>query len=209
MPDDPVPDTVEKFSGNYDRRFDPYFHWLGRLTSTWSSFEFNLNDAIWELANLERKAGTCLTSQMIGPGPRFRCLVALLNLRQTPTEIVRRINALSADADAASRQRNRYIHDPMVLDDTTGTISRMETTADRAVKHEVIPITLEEIKKLYSKIDHLNTRFNFLYAHVRAKTPPWPRIQFEQSKGIVVDRHPLTPSDTPLEPEPPPRSFVG
>jgi hypothetical protein len=39
-----------------------------------------MNDAIWELANVSRSAGVCMTGQMIGPGPRIRCLSAPLKL---------------------------------------------------------------------------------------------------------------------------------
>ena len=78
------------FSGDYDSKLDPYYSAVGRLVLDWAEFEFNVNDAIWELANIERKVGTCLTSQFIGPGPRFRCLVALLNFRGTPTDIVKK-----------------------------------------------------------------------------------------------------------------------
>ncbi len=136
------------FTGHYDPKLDPYYLAVGRLALEWAEFEFNVNDAIWELANIERKVGTCLTSQFIGPGPRFRCLVALLNLRGTPSEIVKKINALSTEAESLARQRNRYAHDPIVWNRKDGSIHRMETTADRAVKqsafgeHRSFPIPL-------------------------------------------------------------------
>jgi hypothetical protein len=204
MSDEEAKGLVFGLSANYDPKLDPYLQAIGRVALSWAEFEFNVNDAIWELANLERKVGTCLTSQLIGPGPRFRCLVALLNLRGTPSEIVKRINVLSADAEAVSRQRNRYLHDPMVWNKQDGSIHRMETTADRTVRHEILPVEIKEIKALYQKIEHLGARFNFLYAYVQAKTPPWSRTMFEQSSGIQRERPQLEPGDSPLESEPPP-----
>jgi hypothetical protein len=204
MSDESEQSLPSGFSANYDSRLDPFFQAIGRLAVAWSTFESNINDAIWELANVEKEAGTCLTSQLIGPGPRFRCLVALLRLRETPSDIIKRINVLSADADAAGRQRNRYLHDPVAWRRSDGTIHRLEMTADKQVKHEFIPVEVKEIDELRRKIDHLGTRFNFLYAHVQAKTPTWPRTQFEQSKGIYVERRQLGPGDAPLEQEPPP-----
>jgi len=189
------------YSGTYDAKLDPYLQAIGKVAFAWSAFEFNVNDAIWELANLERKAGTCLTSQLIGPGPRFKCLVALLNLRGTPAEIVKKMNSISVEAASLGGQRNRYLHDPIVWDKTDGSIHRMETTADRLLKHEILPVEIQELSDLHHKIEVLGGRFSYFYAHVQEKTPPWPRTQFEQSKGIRRERVQLEPNEPLGEPD--------
>ena len=66
------------------KRFEPFMTALGFVASTWAEYEATVNFRIWELANVEKMAGACITSQMIGPGPRFRCLLALLELSQGP-----------------------------------------------------------------------------------------------------------------------------
>ena len=185
------------FSGMDDPKLDPFSLAIGKLSLAWAEFEFNVNDAIWELANVERKAGTCLSSQMIGPGPRFRCLIALLNLRGTPQEIIKAMNSLSHDAEGLGRQRNRYLHDPMVWHKKEGTVHRMEATADRTVKHGIVPVTLDDIKLLALQIDHIGAHFNFLYAHAVETTPAWPRAQFSESDGIRRKRQKRTPENTP------------
>lgn len=96
MADDP---PLFRFTSEQGPEFEPYQKLIGRLALAWAEFEFNLNDAIWELANVERMTGTCMTSQLIGPGPRYRCLVALLRLRNTPQDIIDKINSLSSDAN--------------------------------------------------------------------------------------------------------------
>ena len=53
-------------------RFVPFMAALDYVASGWAEYEATVNFIIWELANLEKRAGVCLTSQMIGPGPRFR-----------------------------------------------------------------------------------------------------------------------------------------
>jgi hypothetical protein len=210
MVDDPLAPEDEpldyRFTSNYSPEFDVYYFALGQLAVIWAEFEHNLNDAIWELANVTRLAGTCMTSQLIGPGPRFRCLVSLLNLREVPPELVKAINSLSSEADSLGRQRNRFLHDPMVLNKVDKSTHRMETTADRTIKHGLIPIRKDEIVDLTGKIDSLSARFYDLYSRVLAETPPWPRTQYERSKGIRRERRPPTPDNSPLTPEHPPQS---
>ena len=83
----------------------------------------------------------------------------------------------------------------------------METTADRTVKHDVVPVELKDITELREKIEYLEGKFNFLFAHVQTKTPPWPKTQFEQSPGIRRARRQLRPDDARLGLEFPPRAF--
>lgn len=191
-----------RYTTDYAPEFDPYFNLIGRLALDWSEFEFSVNQAIWELANVERMAGTCMTSQLIGPGPRFRCLVAFLNLRKTPAKLVKAMNSLSKRAESLGRQRNRYLHDPMVLDVTDKTIHRMEITADRTVKHGLFPAEIRAVTNLINEIYELDANFEDLYCRVLAETPAWPRTQYEQSQGIRR-RRPEQGSSLPI-PELPP-----
>jgi hypothetical protein len=65
----------------HDRRFNKHMTALGHAVAAWAALEFAIGEAIWELANVEREAGACVTAQLVGPGPRVRALVALLELR--------------------------------------------------------------------------------------------------------------------------------
>ncbi len=192
MTDNPKSDS-ERVSYHYEPDDSPHFATLdlslGRLARHWSAFEFVVNDSIWELANVERFAGTCMTSQMFGPGPRFRCLVSLLNLRGASKGLIKAFNSLAAEADGLGRQRNRYIHDAVVLNEKDDKLYRVETTADRQLKHDFIPIELKAIGELIEKIDELLNRFDLLFDQVIAETPPWPRTQYEQSNGILRERN--------------------
>jgi hypothetical protein len=79
-----------------DPRWTPYLAELGRVAAVWSQLDWDINDFIWELANVSRAAGTAFTAQMIGPGPRFRCLISLLHLRKAPKEIIDDFNSISS-----------------------------------------------------------------------------------------------------------------
>src|SRR5262245_66440904 len=78
----------------YSPKFDPYFIAIGRVANTYSQLEFKMNDAIWELANVARSAGVCMTAQMIGPAPRNRCLLALLQFRNAAAALITEFNKI-------------------------------------------------------------------------------------------------------------------
>jgi hypothetical protein len=173
------------FSSDYENPdFQPYWLAIGKLSATWALFEFTLNDIIWELANLSPKAGTCLTAQLIGPGPRFRCLVALLHLRASSKQVINDANEISGDADKLSRQRNRYVHDPVVFRPADKSFHTMETTADRKVKHSIVPMEIPAVVVLTNKVAKLQKDIEALHTKILDETPPWPRTEYAQSQGI-------------------------
>jgi hypothetical protein len=186
-PENDKPKTF-RFNSNDNPAFGPVHTAYGQLAVMWAEFEFTVNTAIWELANVARRAGTCMTSQMIGPGPRFRCLVALLHVREAPQELIKAFNSLASEAEGLGRQRNRYLHDPLVVNIDENQVYRIETTADRKLKHEFVPVDIGAVLKLSTKIDDVAVQFEDLFDRVLSETPPWPRTQFEQSGGIQRQR---------------------
>jgi hypothetical protein len=177
------------FDADYNKRkFKPYFVAIGKMSAMWARFEFTLDDIIWELANVSPKAGTCLTSQWIGPRPRFRCLVALLHLRGSNKRLVNDANSISSTAESLSQQRNRYVHDQVVSHLIEKTFYRMETTADKKIKHHFVPLEINDITNLIDKIDALQKNLERLHAMILSETPPWHRTEYEQSGGIRRQR---------------------
>ena len=49
---------------------------------------------------------------MIGPGPRNRALVALVELRGGSKELLGAVNAFAREFTSLGAQRNRFVHDP-------------------------------------------------------------------------------------------------
>ena len=94
--------TDEKASHDlpYDDRFDEYVLAIGRVAMIWSQFEFFLSETIWELANVDRNVGACITAQMIGPNPRFKALVALMHFRGANQDLIGEMNSLSGKAQS-------------------------------------------------------------------------------------------------------------
>ncbi|MCK1284942.1 hypothetical protein IVB41_13560 [Bradyrhizobium sp. 44] len=177
------------FSPDESPEFEPLYSALGKLSRYWAGFEYILNDSIWELANVERFAGTCMTAQLIGLGPRFRCLASLFELRGVSQKLIKAFNSLSSEAEGVAGQRNRFIHDMIVLNSQDRKLYRVETTADRKLRHDFMLVDLAAVEKLVTSIGDLADRFDLLFDVVMAETPPWPRAQYEESDGIRRERN--------------------
>ncbi len=166
--------------------------------NAYSQLEFSMNDAIAELANVERRAGVCMTAQMIGPGLRIRCLLALLELRKAPQVTLDEFNRIGSKIEGLARQRNRFVHDPIVLDRESGKIARMQATADRKMAYGFVETEIKDLLDLCIKLDRADHEFNLLYLQARDALPQWPRTQFAGSEGIEVHRYRNGgPSDLP------------
>lgn len=172
----------------YSPKFDPYFTAIGRVANAYSQLEFKMNDAIWELANVARMAGVCMTAQMIGPAPRNRCLLALLEFRNASNALITEFNKVGRKIEGLAARRNRYVHDPFVLNQDTGKIERMESTADKSIRHDFMDAEIDELNQLATDIETVDDEFDQLYLRAVAELPEWPRTQFEQSTGIHVRR---------------------
>ena len=172
----------------YSSKFDPYFTAIGRVANAYSQLEFKMNDAIWELANVARSAGVCMTAQMIGPAPRNRCLLALLKFRNASEALITEFNKIGKKIEGVAARRNTYVHDPFVLVPDTGKILRMESTADKTIRYGFMDAEIDDLKQLVTDIDTIANEFDELYLRAVAELPAWPRTQFEESTGIQVRR---------------------
>lgn len=173
----------------YDPRFDPYLVAVGRISGMFAQLEFNVNQALWEFANVEAGAGACITTQIASVGARLRALIALVDYRGGSRELLKVYGKLSDDIDDLSRQRNRFIHDPVSIVVETGKLKRAHMTADKRLKFEFVDADLAEMDKLHRKIRTKSIEFTALHERALAELPPWPRKQFEQSPhGIRSER---------------------
>ncbi|HEV2603659.1 MAG TPA: hypothetical protein VGU24_08385 [Microvirga sp.] len=161
---------------------------LGHLCAIWSALEFHVDQVIWELANVERYAGACLTGQMIGPGPRGRALVALVGVRNGNKALIKDFNAFAREFGELGAARNRYVHDAYGYDPIAQEMKRVHKTADKVLKFDIEPFSVADIHELHDKITDLVRRFDDLYFQMLDELPPWPRTQYEQSPGIFTRR---------------------
>lgn len=179
---DPDSGNVLQIPDWYDEVFDPYCLMVGRISILWAGFENDLDQLIAELANVEAAAGVCLTGQMIGPGPRFRALIALIRFRELDEKDVASWNALAEKAGGLAGQRNRYIHDNVVVGLDSGVVSQHVITADRRAKHELVPFDLAKAHKLWLDIKNAQNRLHELRIQLKSSLPHWPIDQFLKSR---------------------------
>jgi len=131
-------------------------------------------------------------------------LLALLKFRQAPQTLLDEFNVVSKKMEKVAAKRNRYVHDPVVMEAETGKIARMEATADKHIRYGFMASEVSDLISLTIEIDHVGLEFDQLYLRALAELPSWPRKQFEQSVGIHYHR--TDQRTVSIAPNPPPRS---
>ena len=170
----------------YDPKFDPYNLAIGKIATMWAVLEFIINEAIWALQNVDAGAGACVTAQIIGPAPRMRALIALLDYRasspknEKETRLFEEFNKLYERIDKLGRQRNQIVHHQLLWSQKGGAV-RAHISADRKLDFEYRLSDLDEMDKLWKSIRDVSNRFRALYFQALDVLPSWPRTQFEQS----------------------------
>jgi hypothetical protein len=104
----------------YDPRFDPYMLAVGKIATVWA-WNLPSTKPSGSCVNVEAAVGACVTAQLIGPDPRMRALLALLDLRRHPAQIeaeeklLSKFRKLSERIDGFGRQRNSYVHQYAII----------------------------------------------------------------------------------------------
>jgi hypothetical protein len=155
--------------------------WLGHIASASAALDFRVNTAIWELANVERFIGACLTTQIMSPAARFRALIALVQVRGGTKEMVDKINKFKVKAEKVARRRNEYVHDPWT---SAGKVHRIHVTMEGNFNFDFTETPVEDLKRLYDDIQKRDREFVELCEEIFLALPPWQRTQFKRSKGI-------------------------
>ena len=189
---------------DFDPAFAEHMKWLGLVAAMWAELEYQINEAIWELANVERWAGACITSQIFSPSARMRALTALIRVRNGQTEDVKKFTSLSATIIKLGHRRNAYVHDPWAIEEDTNEVKRIHVNVEGEFEFGFKPTPIDDMKRLYAEINSTVVRFGEVRREVFQTLPPWPRTQFEQSRGIRP--HPLAKNSSPKERPPPPSS---
>jgi hypothetical protein len=119
----------------------PIYAAIGNIAAEWAYLEYVLDQIIAELLSSTDNARlACLTSQMMGAGPRYRAIISLLKIEQeninrvdikpTPHDLSGKIISLSNKTLALAEHRNRIVHDPWYLDLSASLADTYEKIAD-------------------------------------------------------------------------------
>jgi hypothetical protein len=135
----------------YMRAFtDAHLTAIGRVALNWANVELRLARALWALAGLDRKFGTCLTAQIPNSARMLDALSALANLRGASNAALRKINKFAERTFGLQEQKNRAVHDTWTFD--PGSTLRWPHTARRKVSVDPVPVTTNELEVLAQTI---------------------------------------------------------
>jgi hypothetical protein len=145
---------------------------IGQVASNWAFFEQVVNGALWHLAQVEEKAGACLTAQIPGINRSLEALLALVQLRGGSKLSVSKLNKFVEATNSLVRKRNRIVHDPWEVDQKTFNPSRFEISAQKTLifGNQVVPT--QELKAIADEIWEHTVRFDNLMKEVLAEIGP-------------------------------------
>jgi hypothetical protein len=90
----------------------PVYTRIGRIAAEWSHLEHVLDEIIWLLCpSAEPRHLGCVTGRLLGHGPRYDVIIALLTQRGAEEKTIKRVVGLKNSAYAAAEARNRIVHD--------------------------------------------------------------------------------------------------
>lgn len=123
---------------------------IGLVAAAWSQFEADLDTYTIGLGRIPAWPGRCLTAQVIGPARKLDAYIAIARLQGADKFMGELEKFAKATAHLAER-RNRIVHDPW-LKIGAGTASRLESTARRKLRYELVEVPLDEMEKLVQDI---------------------------------------------------------
>ena len=100
-----------------------------------AKFEHWIDQAIWILADLDPRKGTCITSQVGSIHGKFRALLALMEDAKRPKLAIDAANQLSAKAANVVNVRNRFANNLCGRMSSTRTAKQARQTSQR--RHEL------------------------------------------------------------------------
>jgi hypothetical protein len=90
----------------------PFYAAVGRIASEWSHIEHLLDQTIWDLAGINAQVGACITSQIMGVGPRCKAIITLGIGCGMSKSLQKKFRTLMSDSYSTAVYRARAVHDP-------------------------------------------------------------------------------------------------
>jgi hypothetical protein len=131
---------------------DPHYTVIGRVASNWAHLETMIDGCIAKLAMCGEQEMACVTAQLIGPSKRMDALLSLFVHRGGSSTLRKKIKAFQGRVQQLGEDRNRIVHDAMVIRIDTGEAHKALITAKGELKYEFLPLSIESMKKTAAKI---------------------------------------------------------
>jgi hypothetical protein len=117
---------------------------IGRVVSDWSFLEHILDRIIWELAG-----DVSLTKNLVGSVKRISQIKALCESRNLGSDTLERVKALSKSLYEVQELRNRVIHDPWYIEESTKEPHQYKTRRGQ----QFLQVNVSHLNETLEKID--------------------------------------------------------
>ncbi len=153
----------------------PFYAVVGRIASEWSHIEHILDMIIWELARIDPQAGACITSAIMGVGPRCRVILTLGAMRGLKEATLKRFKTLMSNSFGVAELRARVVHDPWYIEKSSEQPAQFKAMSYSDKRYGLQDITLAELEDTTAKIQKLQTTASKLRATVLDELAALPK----------------------------------
>ena len=173
--------------GRWKFSFIPEFSdCIARIATCWARLEYDVNAAIWALAEVRPALGACMTSQIYVFNARLSALLALAKVRRVDEAIITRINKFAEKVRAGQDKRNRAVHDIWLNDQKTPwNMGRLRITAEKKLNFKIKSVMFPELAADLELIENLSTEFRAIRDAIEAALPTLPEIPHTELHPII------------------------
>jgi hypothetical protein len=140
----------------------PFYALVGRVASEWSHLEHILDTTIWGLLGTSEELTACVTSQIMGVGPRCKAIMTLGFARKVPENTLTPYRKLMGASHTTADWRARFVHDPWYIEAGSEDASQfraMPYVDMRFGKHDIdkteLEATIQRIRDLQNRASDL------------------------------------------------------
>jgi hypothetical protein len=143
-----------------------HFAALGLVAANWATLEYQMQKAIWALANLDEHQGACITIQIGNSARLMNALLSLLACKGAEEKALTRLRKFAEKLHSKQEKRNRIIHDQWFLrNDGRGGLKPMRYTVTARKKLSIgfVDEPQDNLLKFAHEIEELcNTFYQLL-----------------------------------------------
>ncbi|MGC9953208.1 MAG: hypothetical protein ABSD21_02890 [Rhizomicrobium sp.] len=152
------PPSSEEQSETWRRLERDHLAAVGMVASNWAYFEAVIDDWVLRLAHIEPSIGACITAQIAGSGRKLDAFISLSGFLRASAPSANDWEKFASKVAGVAERRNRVVHDPWFLIDPENPI-RLEATARKKLRLEMILVPTTEVNKLAKDIEKLRAKF--------------------------------------------------
>lgn len=140
----------------------PFYRDVGRVSSAWSHIEHTLDLIIWDIAEIQGPLGACITSQIMGVGPRCKSIITLCSHLNYPSHFAKHFRKLMNESYPLADLRARVVHDPWYAHKDGAGARQFKAMPYSDPRWGIKDVNRTEIESILEKIKGLQNHANNL-----------------------------------------------